>query len=75
MQEIHFTLGAIEVQDQRAFQFLKALSQVLYRSKNWITDYDNVKSMMRFLWSVRTRWNWIDGYPNTDPVADMIAAI
>lgn len=75
MQEIHFTLGAIDVQDQRAFQFFKALSQVLYRSKNWTTDYDDVKSMMRFLWSVHTGWNWIDDYPNTDPVADMIAAI
>jgi hypothetical protein len=75
MHEIQFTLGAIDVGDQRAFQFFKALSQVLYRSKNWTTDYDDTKTMLRFLWSVHTGWSWVDGYPLTDPVADMIAAI
>ena len=75
MQEIHFTLSAVDVQDRRAFEFLKRLSQVLYRSKNWTTDYDDVKSMLRFLWSVHTGWSWLDGYADSDPVLEMISAI
>jgi hypothetical protein len=75
MHEIQFTLGSADVQDQGAFRFFKKLSQVLYRSKNWTTDYDDVKAMLGFLWSVHTGWSWMDGYPETDPVADMIAAI
>jgi hypothetical protein len=75
MQEIHFTLSAIDVQDPRVFQFLKELSKIIYRSKNWTTEYDDVKSMMRFLWSLHTGWSWAKGYAESDPVAEMIAAI
>jgi hypothetical protein len=75
MQEIHFTLSAIDVQDHRAFQFLKHLSKIIYRSKNWTTEYDDVKSMMGFLWSLHTGWSWADGYAESDPIAEMIAAI
>ncbi|MBA4255316.1 MAG: hypothetical protein C0445_05520 [Polaromonas sp.] len=75
MQEIHFTLSAIDIQDHRAFQVLKHLSKIIYRSKNWTTEYDDVKSMMRFLWSLHTGWNWADGYAESDPIAEMIAAI
>jgi hypothetical protein len=75
MQEIHFTLSAIDIRDHGAFQFLKHLSQIIYRSKNWTTDYDDVKSMMGFLWSLHTGWNWAEGYAESDPIAEMIAAI
>jgi hypothetical protein len=75
MQEIHFTLSAIDVQDPRAFQFLKHLSKIIYRSKNWTTEYDEVKSMMRFLWSLHSGWGWAEGYAESDPIAEMIAAI
>lgn len=75
MQEIHFTLSAIDIHDHSAFQFLKRLSQIIYRSKNWTTDYDDVKSMMGFLWSLHTGWSWAEGYAESDPIAEMIAAI
>ncbi len=75
MQEIHFTLSAIDVQDHRAFQVLKHLSKIIYRSKKWTTEYDDVKSMMRFLWSLHTGWSWVDGYAESDPISEMIAAI
>lgn len=74
-QEIHFTLSATDVQDQRAFQFLKRLTHIIHRGKNWTTDYDDVKSLMGFLWSLHTGWSWIDGYPDSDPVAEVIASI
>jgi hypothetical protein len=75
MQEIHFTLGAIDVKDPRVFQFLKNLSKIIYRSKNWTTEYDDVKSIMRFLWTLHSGWSWIEGYPEVDPVAVVIAGI
>lgn len=75
MQEIQFILGAVDVRDERAFSFFKSLSKVLYRSKNWTTDYDHVKSMLGFLWSLHTGWNWVDGYSENDPVAEMISAV
>lgn len=75
MQEIHFTLGSIDVRDHKAFYFLKQLSKVIYRSKNWTTEYDDVKSMMSFLWSLHTGWSWIEGYSDSDPVAEIIAVI
>lgn len=75
MNEIHFTLSAVDVQDPEAFRFLKTLSRALYRSKNWSTDYDSTKSLLGFLWSLHTGWSWIEGYRPTDPVANIIAAI
>ena len=75
MQEVQFTLAAIDVRDERAFKFFKSLSRVLYRSKNWTTDYDHVKLMLGFLWSLHTGWNWVDGYSENDPVAEMISAV
>jgi hypothetical protein len=75
MQEIHFTLSAIDVEDSGAFQFLKNLSKIIYRSKNWSTEYDDVKSMMRFLWALHSGWDMIEGYPEVDPVAMVIAEI
>lgn len=74
-QEIHFTLSATDVQDQRAFQFLKRLTHIIHRGKNWTTDYDDVKSLMGFLWSLHTGWSWIDGYPDSDPVVEVIDSI
>jgi hypothetical protein len=74
-QEIHFTLSATDVQDQRAFQFLKRLTHIIHRGKNWTSDYDDVKSLMGFLWSLHTGWSWIDGYPDSDPVVAVIDSI
>ncbi len=75
MQEIQFVLQSVDVDNERAFGFFKRLSQVMYRSKNWTSDYDDVKSMLRFLWSLHTGWSWVEGYPDTDPVEDTIASI
>jgi hypothetical protein len=74
-QEIQFTLGAIDVRDKKAFNFFKSLSRVLYRSKNWTADYDHIKSMLGFMWSLHTGWNWASGYAEEDPVEKMINAI
>ena len=75
LHEIQFTLESVDVNDERTFEFFKRLSQVLHRSKNWTSDYNDVRSMLGFLWSVHTGWSWVDGYPETDPVQGMIASI
>ena len=75
MQEVHFTLSAVDVNDPRAFGFLKSLTRTLYRTKNWTIDYDSTKSLLGFLWSFHTGWNWVEGYLPTDPIADIITAV
>lgn len=75
MTEVHFTLNTIDIDDPEAFAFLKRLSQVLYRSKLWTPEYDDVKRLSGFMWSVHTGWNIIDGYTDRDPIAEMIQAI
>ena len=75
MHDIQFTLAAVDVGDEKAFSFLKNFSRVLYRAKNWSTDYDSIKSLLGFLWAFHTGWSWVDGYPSSDPVAEIIARI
>ena len=75
MNEVHFTLTTIDVQDSRAFGFLKSLSRIIYRSKNWTTEYEDVKSMLEFLWSLHTGWDWVTGYAESDPIERVIAAV
>lgn len=75
LQEIQFTLGSIDVRNEKSFAYFKSMSRVLYRSKNWTTDYDHVKSILGFLWPLHTGWNWVSGYTEEDQVAIMISAI
>jgi hypothetical protein len=75
MNEIQYTLGAIDLTDEETFAFFKRISQVIYRSKNWTADYDDVKSILGLMWSLHTGWSWIDGYTGKDIMANMIANI
>jgi hypothetical protein len=75
MAEIRFTLSVIDIDNQDAFAFLKHLSQVIYRSKNWTPEYDGVKHLSDFMWSVHTGFSIIEGYTGRDIVAEMIEAI
>lgn len=75
MAEVHFTLSTIDVDNPEAFAFLKRLAQVLYRSKTWSPEYDDVKQLFQFMWSVHTGWSIIEGYTERDVIAEMIEAI
>lgn len=75
MAEVHFTLSTIDVNNPEAFAFLKRLAQVLYRSKKWSPEYDDVKQLSQFMWSVHTGWSIIEGYTERDVIAEMIEAI
>ena len=75
MNELHYTLSSVDVTEPKAFELLKRLSHILYRSKNWSTEYDDVKSMLGFMWSLHTGWDWVTGYRSTDLIAETIAAV
>ena len=75
MNELHYTLAAIDVREPKAFELLKRLSHILYRSKNWSTEYDDVKGMLGFMWSLHTGWDWATGYRSTDLISETIAAV
>lgn len=75
MNEVQFTLGAVDVSDESTFAFFKNLSHILYRNRDRTADYDDVKNMLSFFWSVHTGWSFVSGYPDRDIFADMIAAI
>ena len=75
MNEIQYTLATIDIDNPEALDFLKSLSQILYRGKNWTSDYDDVKAISRFLWSVHTGWDWQKGYADKDIISGIIEAI
>ncbi|MFA6163138.1 MAG: hypothetical protein WC685_06900 [Methylobacter sp.] len=75
MTEAHYALTVIDIDNQEVFAFLKRLSQILYRYRNWSADYDDVKQLSGFMWSVHTGWNVIEGYTDKDVIAEMIEAI
>jgi len=75
MTEVHYALTVIDIDNQDAFAFLKRLAQILYRYRNWSTEYNDVKQLSGFMWSVHTGWSVIHGYTDKDIIAEMIEAI
>lgn len=75
MTEVHYALTVLDIENQEAFTFLKRLSQILYRFRTWTDQYDDVKRLSGFMWSVHTGWSSADGYTNRDVIAEMIAEI
>ncbi len=75
MTEVHYALTVIDVDDPDVFSFLKRLTRILYRNRNWSSEYDDVKQLSGFMWSVHTGWSVIDGYTKKDIIAEMIEAI
>jgi hypothetical protein len=73
--EVHYALTVIDIDNEDAFAFLKRLTEILYRYRNWTADYNDVKQLSGFMWSVCTGWSVIEGYTDKDVIADMIAAI
>ena len=73
--EILFTLAAIDIENDEVFSFLKRLSQVVYRIRNWSQHSDEREELFRFLWSVHTGWDVISGYREKDVIAETIEAI
>lgn len=75
IDELRFTLIAIDVEDQETFDFLKHLVTALYRARNCVPEYDGVKSLLGMMWSVFAGWSFTEGYAKRDVIADMIRAM
>lgn len=73
--EIIFTLSAIDIDNEEVFAFLKRLSQVVYRIRNWSQQSEERKELFRFMWSIHTGWSIIEGYQDKDIIAETINAI
>lgn len=73
--ELEFGLSSVDVSDPQVFAFLKGLTRALHGSQTWSADYDAVKELARFMWSLHTGWNWVDGYSSGDTIGKMIARL
>ncbi|QDM18844.1 hypothetical protein [Tardiphaga sp. vice278] len=73
--DIAFFLNNVDVPDDKPFEFLNRLSDVIFQVRDTTTDYDDIKSLCRFLWEILAGWDWVEGYRKTDIIQDMIDAI
>ena len=58
--------------EPEVFGFLNRLSQLIVRMESTERNYDDIKSLCGFLWSIFTGWSWIEGYSESDLIKDMI---
>lgn len=65
--DVCVTLSAVNI-EQGGFMQLRHLSQNLKRTREQAVmhDYDGIKQLCRFLWSLHTGWSFVDGYSNKD---------
>jgi len=73
--EIAFVLNNTDIPNEEAFEFFKRLSSAIYSNKGITLDYDSIKSLCNFLWSVFAGWDWVSGYRERDIIQEMIEAI
>lgn len=74
-REVEYVLSAVDVTDPQVFGFMKELTRILSGGERWSEDYDDVKALGAFMWSVHTGWDWVHGYTGKDSIADMIDRI
>lgn len=71
-EEIKYTRNVVNLNDPEVFNFLNNLSQIIMRMELTEGEYDDVKSLCKFLWSVFTGWDLAKGYSETDIIKDII---
>jgi hypothetical protein len=74
-QEISFLMHNADISESEAFELLKGLSEAMLLQKNTTTDYDTMKSFLRFFWKLFAGWDWVEGYRERDIVEEMIESI
>ena len=72
--EIKFVRSAIDIHDEEVFLYLNTLSRIILRMEATKPEYDDIKSLSRFLWEIFTGRSFIDDR-KTDIIADMIGRI
>lgn len=71
-EEIRYTRNFVGLSEPEVFGFLNRLSQLIVRMESTERNYDDIKSLCGFLWSIFTGWSWIEGYSESDLIKDMI---
>jgi hypothetical protein len=74
-REIEFVLESVDIPDEKPFEHLKRLSNLIITLKNTTLDYDSSKSLCHFLWDVFAGFSFTTGYRGRDVIADMIKEI
>ncbi len=75
LSETNYVLNNIEFKDEKVFGFFNELNREIYRFKNSSLEYDDVKQISRFIWSIFAGWSWGEGYRETDIIKEMIENI
>lgn len=73
--ELDYALTAVEVADDKVFDFLRNLTQVLQESRYWSNNEDQLKPLSQFMWAMFTGWSFVHGYTGRDWVKEMVNAI
>lgn len=73
--ELDYALTAVEVTDDKVFNFLRDLTQILQRSRYWSDREDQLKPLSQFMWAMFTGWDFAQGYTGRDFVKEMVSTI
>lgn len=71
-EEIRYIRNTVHLNDVEVFDFLNRLSQLIVRMESTEREYDDIKSLCRFLWSIFTGWDWAKGYSDSDIIKNMM---
>jgi len=74
-REIEFARSSVDIDDDKVEDFLVNLSQVIHTIKAAEANSDDYKHFCRTLWSIFTKWNFIDGQLEEDIIESMIEKI
>ncbi len=74
-REIEFARSSVDIDDEKVDDFLVNLSQVIHTIKAAEANSDDYKYFCRTLWSIFTRWNFMDGQLEEDIIETMIEKI
>lgn len=75
--EVAFILNNTEINEKSVLSFFRLLSQRVYnfKARGIYMEYEDKKSLLRFLWELFTGWSFADGYRKEDIVKLMIKEI
>ena len=73
--EIMFTMGAIDIDDEKVLEFMKRFSATITKMRETTLDYDSMKSFGNFMYEIFTGFSLVSGYQTRDYFEDMIRAI
>ena len=73
--ELGFVLNNTDIPKDKTFEFIKGLSTSIYIMKGVTLNYDDTKTLARFLWEIFSGFSFITGYREKDIIQDMIDEI